>query len=72
MLSSEVQFIGVSAHMTGRPTDLGDHHRLDAAGVGYVRPGTKVDHRATAVDGGGFTILNLRLDKILLVFVVLD
>jgi hypothetical protein len=52
-------------------TDLGDHERLDLAGMRNVRPNTQIDHWPATVYGGGGTIGNLGLDEVFLVHVVL-
>ena len=52
-------------------TYLRDHESLDLASVGDMRTNTEVDHRTTAVHGGGGTIRNLGLNDVLLVLVVL-
>lgn len=50
---------------------FGDHKGLDTAGMRDMGSDTKVDHGATAIDGGGGAVGDLGLDEVLLVFVVL-
>lgn len=52
-------------------TYFGNHECLDLSGMGNMWTNTKVDHRTTAVYGGGSTIRDLVLDDIFLKFVVL-
>ena len=50
---------------------LCDHERLDLTRMRDMRADAQVDHRATAVHRRRFAVGDLRLDKVLLVLVVL-
>lgn len=53
------------------PADLGDHERLDLAGMRNMRPDTQIDHWPATVHGGGGPVGNLGLDEVFLILVVL-
>lgn len=52
--------------------DLGDHERLDFSSVGDVRSNAQVDHGSAAVYGRRRSIRNFSLNKIFLVFIILQ
>ena len=63
--------VGVVAKEVAR-RGLHDFHCLDPAGVGDVRTQAEVDERATSINCGRSTIGNLRVEEVLLVFVVIE
>ena len=57
---------------TGRShADLGDHERLDFAGMRDMWADTEIDHGAATVYGGGGAVGDLGVDELHLVLVVL-
>jgi hypothetical protein len=52
-------------------TDLGDHERLDLAGMRNMRSETQIDHWPATVHGGRGPVGNLGLDEVFLILVVL-
>ena len=52
--------------------DLGNHKRLDFTSVGDVRSNAQVDHGSAAVYSRRRSIRNLSLNKIFLVFIILQ
>lgn len=72
MPSSKIELVhGCASDNGGSWIDLGDHKRLDLAGVGNMGANTEIDHWAAAIDSSGGAIGDLGLDKILLILVVL-
>jgi len=53
-------------------TYFGNHEGLYLARVWDVRADAQVDHGTTTIDSGRGTVRDLALDKMLLVFVVLN
>jgi hypothetical protein len=53
-------------------TNLGDHERLDFSSVGYVGPNAEVDHGSATVYSRRRPIGNFSLNKISLVFIILQ
>jgi hypothetical protein len=52
--------------------NLGDHERLDFSSVGDVRSNAQVDHGSAAVYSRRRSIRNFSLNKIFLVFIILQ
>jgi hypothetical protein len=52
-------------------TYFGDHESFNLAGVRNMGTNTQIDHGAAAINCSRGTIRNFRLDKVLLVFIVL-
>ena len=61
--------VRVAEEVRGRV--LGDHHRLDFAGMGDVRANTEINHRSAAVYSRGGAVGNFGLNEILFELVVL-
>ena len=64
--------MGVSGCTGWSHADLGDHERLDFAGMRDMWADTEVDHGAATVYGGGGAVGDLRVDELHLVLVILE